>query len=416
MSNYTAQIIETTLDNGLKVLLRESHAAPVASCYLWYRVGSRHERPGITGCSHWVEHMLFKGTPKFPKERLKREVERHGGVWNGFTNTDYTAYFENLPAAQLELGLEIEADRMQNSVFDPDEFEAERTVILSEREGGENHPQFLLYEQVQGMAYQAHPYRWGVIGWRSDLEAMTREDLYSYYRRHYVPNNATLVLVGDFDPAAVLPKVQQHFGDLPPGEPVAEPRTQEPPQRGERRVTVRRAGPVRLVFAAYHIPALGHADSVPLGVLSTILSAGRSSRLHRALVEGDLAVWAGFHAGGNKAPGLAWLQAQARDHVDHATLERALLEQIERVQQDGVEPKELEKAVNQTEAQFLYMQEGVSQQASRLGYYETLLSYTYLDTYLTAVHRVTAADLQRVAQTYLTADNRTVGWFVPSGS
>jgi zinc protease len=229
-----------------------------------------------------------------------------------------------------------------------------------------------------------------------------------------VLNNATLVLVGDFQAAAVMPLVEKHFGAIPPGEPGAEPRTQEPPQRGERRAVVRRPGTVRLVFAAYHIPALGHADSVPLGVLSTILSGGRSSRLQRALVEGDLASWAGFYASSNKDPGLAWLQAQAREQVDHATLERALLEQIERVQQDGVEPRELEKAINQTEAQFLYLQEGVSQQASRIGYYETLLSYRYLDTYFAEVHRVTPADLQRVAQTYLTEDNRTVGWFVPS--
>jgi len=170
------------LENGLKVLTKEVHATPVASLYIWYRVGARNERPGLTGISHWVEHMLFKGTEKFPKETIKRVIEGNGGKWNGFTSMDYTAYYEVLPADKIEVGLALEADRMQNSIFDPEEVENERTVILSERAGAENSPQFALREEVQATAYKAHPYQWGIIGWNSDLQTMTRDDLYSYYR------------------------------------------------------------------------------------------------------------------------------------------------------------------------------------------------------------------------------------------
>jgi zinc protease len=184
------EVSEFILENGMTVLTKEVHAAPVAACYIWYKVGSRNEQPGITGISHWVEHILFKGTPNLPKEELKRQIERNGGRWNGFTNTDYTAYFEILPADKIEFALKLESDRMQNSIFDESEVEPERTVILSEREGAENYPQFLLSEEVQATAYKAHPYQWGVIGWKSDLQAITRDDLYNYYRTYYVPNIA----------------------------------------------------------------------------------------------------------------------------------------------------------------------------------------------------------------------------------
>ena len=207
----------------MTVLTKEVHAAPVASSYIWYKVGSRNERPGLTGVSHWVEHMLFKGTPKFSKEELGRFIEGNGGRWNAFTSTDYTAYYETLPADKISVALALESDRMHNSVFDPEEVEAERTVILSEREGYENTPQFVLREEVQATAYKAHPYQWGIIGWPSDLKAMTRDDLYNYYRERYVPNNATLVLVGDFDTADLMKQVETYFGPLPPGEPIADP-------------------------------------------------------------------------------------------------------------------------------------------------------------------------------------------------
>src|SRR5436309_344272 len=191
-----AEVVDVTLDNGLKVLIQESHAAPVATCWIWYRVGSRNEQPGTTGISHWVEHMLFKGTEKLPKGEVFRIAARLGGHNNAFTSEDFTVYYETLPAAQWEVALEIEADRMVNARFDADEVASERSVILSEREGLENSPSFLLAEEMSALTFRVHPYRWSVIGERCDLEVMTRDELYEHYRAHYAPDNAILVLVG----------------------------------------------------------------------------------------------------------------------------------------------------------------------------------------------------------------------------
>ncbi len=407
------EVTKHQLKNGLKVLIKEVHAAPVASCYIWYKVGARNERPGITGISHWVEHMLFKGTPSFPKEELKRVIERNGGQWNGFTNTDYTAYFETLPADKIELGLHIEADRMQNSVFDANEVGQERTVILSEREGAENHPQFLLREEVQATAYKAHPYQWGVIGWKSDLQSITREDLYNYYRDYYAPNNATLVLVGDFSTDDVLKKADKYFGEIPAGKPVPHPRTTEPEQYGERRVIVRRAGNLAHINIAYHVPAMGNEDIYPLNVLQMVLSHGRSSRLYKAIVHKELATSANFYVGISIDPGLAWLNAEVSASIQPETVEEALCAEIEKVQSEFVTDDEFKKAINQAEASFIYAQDSVSKQASRLGYYETIASYKYMYEYLDNIRKVTKEDIQRVAAKYLTADNRTVGYFIP---
>ena len=412
-SEIRSEIVEHELLNGLKVLTKEVHTAPVISTYIWYKVGSRNERLGITGVSHWVEHMLFKGTPKFPKDELKRVIEGNGGRWNGFTSTDYTAYYETLPADRVSVAFALEADRMQNSVFDPDEVESERTVILSEREGAENSPQFLLWEDVQAAAYKAHPYQWGIIGWTSDLKAMTRDDLYNYYRQRYVPNNATLVVVGDFNTSDLMKQVEAHFGHLPPGESIAGPSTIEPEQRGEKRVTVRKEGNIAYVAIAYRIPAAGHSDLYPLEVLGTIMSSGKTSRLYRALVDKQLATSAYLDPGFTKDAGLMWGFVEAQADVSPETLEAALLEQIDHVQNDLVTESELEKAINQTEAQFLFSLDSVSDQAAQIGYYETILSYKFLDAYLDRIRSVTREQICEVAQKYLTEDNRTVGHFRP---
>ena len=413
MSGHSDEINEHELLNGLTVLTKEVHTAPVISTYIWYKVGSRNERLGMTGVSHWVEHMLFKGTPKFPKNKLKRLIEGNGGRWNGFTSADFTAYYETLPADKISVGLTLEADRMQNSVFDPDEVEAERTVILSEREGSENSPQYVLWEEVQAAAYKTHPYQWGVIGWASDLKSMTREDLYDYYRQHYSPNNATLIVVGDFNTSSLMKQVEAHFGSLPPGESIPGPSTIEPKQQGERRVTVRKEGHIAYVAIAYHIPAAGHPDLYPLEVLSTIMSSGKSSRLYRALLDKQLATSADLDAGFSKDAGLAWAFAEAQADVTPETLEAAMLEQIDRVQNDLVTGAELERAINQTEAQFLFSLDSVSEQAARIGYYETVLSHKFLNTYLVRIQSVTREQIREAAQKYLTEDNRTVGHFRP---
>jgi zinc protease len=286
----------------LTVVMREMHHAPVASFWVWYRVGSRNERSGITGISHWVEHMLFKGTPTFPQGEFDKAVAREGGMFNGMTWIDFTTYFETLPADRIDLALRVESDRMINAVFDPQETEVERTVIISERQGNENSPNFLLGEALGAAAFQAHPYHHSVIGWQCDLETMTRDQLYEHYR--------------------VLLRAQQRGrrdrGRLRPGSscwhasgscsaPFPRPRAaavsarQEPPQRGERRVTVEGPGTNLLPRDCYRAPEATHPDYYPLVVLDTILggakgmslwgggTSNRSSRLYKALVETELA-------------------------------------------------------------------------------------------------------------------------------
>src|SRR5574341_650995 len=235
-------VLKTKLKNGLTVLIKEVHHAPVANFWMWYRVGSRNEVPGITGVSHWVEHMQFKGTPTYPASELDKLISREGGQWNAFTFIDWTAYYEVMPAEKIALGIDLEADRMVNSEFDPEEVASERTVIISERSGSENSPSWLLYEEVIAAAFRVHPYHHAIIGDLADLQTMTRDDLYNHYRRNYAPANATAVLVGDVDAKKMLALIKDKFGGIPAGEPASEVNRPEPPQYGERRVAVNREG------------------------------------------------------------------------------------------------------------------------------------------------------------------------------
>ena len=285
-------IRETRLDNGLLVLTKESHAAPVASSWLWYRVGSRNESTGLTGLSHWVEHMMFKGTERFGKGDVMRLISRNGGSDNAFTWLDFTSYYEILPSDRFGIALDIEADRMINCLFDEEEVQAERTVIISEREGAENSPQFHLSEELMAAAFKVHPYRHETLGWKCHLQAITRDDLYRHYRTYYTPNNAILVLVGDFETSQVLETVQSLFASIPAGPAAPAVACVEPPQQGERRVTVRRPGGTAYVQVAYHAPAASHPDYWPMFVLASILSgvgslnftspgaSGKSARLY----------------------------------------------------------------------------------------------------------------------------------------
>src|SRR3989442_3008859 len=291
-----------TLDNGLTILLQESHTVPIATFWVWYRVGSRNEMPGTTGISHWVEHMLFKGTPTHPKGTLTRYIDRLGGRWNAFTWKDYTAYHEVLPPELLDVAIRLEADRMAHTIMAPSEVDSERTVIISEREGSENHPSYLLREEVDAIAHKVHPYRIPVIGWKDDLRAITRDDLFHHYRMFYHPQNAIAVAIGPFDAGAMLEAITRSFAEVPPGPPVPPMRVREPEQEGERRVVLHGPGGAPSYLpTAYHVPAGTHPDLAALLVTDGILSGfkgivpfdqaggGRSSRLYRALVGTRLA-------------------------------------------------------------------------------------------------------------------------------
>ena len=413
-SVLTAQDVrETILPNGLKVLTQEVHAAPVVTTFVWYKVGSRNENVGMTGISHQIEHLMFKGTRRLKTLDIDRLITRAGGENNAFTNYDFTAYYIELPKEELDVALRIEADRMTGSRMSPEDLAKEKTVVLSELEGDENNPQFVLDEYVQGAAFHAHPYHWPIIGFKSDVQSFTPEKVRSYYRTYYQPNNATLAIAGDFSTEEVLGRVRALFGRIPRAPDPPEVVTEEPPQRGERRVVVKKEGLTHYLEVEYHVPPFREKDSNALDVLDAVFTGGKSSRLYKALVESGLAASVDSYLPKSHDPGWYGLYMTVRSGVDPDTVEKVLFSEIGKVQRDTLDDRELQKAVNQTKAQFIYAKDNVTSQAYYLGYFETVASYKLLATYVDGLKAVTKADIRRVANQYLIPDNRTVGIFEP---
>lgn len=420
---------QTVLGNGLRVITREVHDRPLVAAWMWYRVGGRNELPGTTGISHWIEHMLFKGGKRFGKGDVSREVSRRGGVLNAFTWIDCTAYYETLPSSEIDLALAIESDRIYDTLFDPDEAEAERTVVISEREGNENSPEFWLREEVQSVAWREHPYRLGVIGPKSNLRAMTRDQLYAHYKRYYMTNNATMVLVGDFHIDDVLAKVRAEMEHLPPGDAAPELGIEELPQMGERRLVVHRPAPASYVTLAYHAPAGRDPDAVPMVALTSVLSGasspiawggarglGRSSRLYRRLVDGRLASNVGASFDLTLDPYLFGVDATVPPDVEPERAEAAIDEELARLRDDPVPEEELERTKRQLRAQVVYSVEGVTNQAFALGFMNLVAGDPAAwEAFPAALEKVTPDDIQRVARKYLVEDNRTVGHLLPRG-
>src|SRR5687768_3609835 len=372
---------EEILDNGLKVLIHEVHTAPLASVWCWYRVGSKDEGPGLTGVSHWVEHMNFKGTTNIPREKIKGIIEQYGGYWNGYTWIDQTTYTETATSAALDHMLFIESERMANCLYDPADCESERTVIISELQGGENDPDQLLDQEVTATAFRAHSYRHPTIGWLSDLESMTREDLYAYYRRFYVPNNATVVIVGDIDTDDALRGVIKHFGPIQPREVGRRAHTREPEQLGERRLTISREGTTAYLKIAYHAPPATDADFFPLLILDAVLSGAkglnlwasfrtpppqRSARLFQALVNTGLASAVSGGLVPTQEPFPYTISLTATEGTALATLEEAVLAELEGVRLRGVTAHELAKAKRQLRARLVFEQDSISNIAHQL--------------------------------------------------
>jgi len=419
-------IIRTQLGNGLKVLLKEIHTAPIISHWLWYRAGSRNEITGNTGVSHWVEHMQFKGTDLFPGRSMDREIARLGGTWNAFTYLDWTAYFETLPGDKIDLALRLEADRMVNSLFAAEEIEAERTVIISERQGNENEPMFLLSEQIQAAAFRIHAYHHEVIGDLVDLETMTRQDLIDYYRKFYIPNNAVLAIAGDFDVQSMLARVQELYGKISPGDLPAIQMRPEPTQRGERRVTVEGPGETVYVQVAYHVPAANHPDIYALMVLDSLLSgpsslnmfgggiSNKTSRLYRAIVEKELAVGISGGMPATIDPYLYNFVAIVHPERTADDVIQALDEQIKLVQDIPPSSDEIARAIKQARALFAYGSESITNQAFWLGFSEMFATYDWFLGYLDHLARVTPEEVQRVARKYLRPHNRVLGVYLPT--
>lgn len=422
----SSKVTKTTLDNGLTVVLKEMHHAPVTTFMVWYRVGSRNERPGITGISHWVEHMMFKGTPRFPGEQLDRMISREGGSWNAFTWLDFTAYYETMPSNRIDIALQLEADRMVNTNMEEGEVESERTVILSERAMYENDPRFLLNEELSAAAFRVHPYHHEVIGDMIDLQTMTRDDLYQHYRRYYTPNNAIAVAVGDFETGAMLGRIAELFGSIPAGEPVAPVRREEPPQHGERRVTVNGPGDTTYITYAYRAPNATHPDYYPFVLLNAAFAGGsslgmfagggsnRSSRLYKALVSTELAAGVSGSLGPTIDPYLYTVHAVVRAGRSLEEVEAALDAAINSLATEPITQAELDKALKRAKAQFAFAGESISGQAQIIGAAEaTTGDYRWYETVLDKLAEVSLDDIERIRQTYLHKKNRTVGIYEP---
>lgn len=406
------------LDNGMKVILVENHKVPLVSFQVWYRAGSRKDWWGKTGLAHVFEHLMFKGTDEVGREEFTRRVQEIGGDYNAFTGHDFAAYFENVASDRIEVPVLLEADRLKNLKFTEKEFETEKMVVMEERRlRTEDQPKALLMEQVDATAFQSQPYRWPVVGWMADLVRMDYEDALRFRRAYYDPGNAFIVVVGDLQKDSTLKLLSERFGTIPSSGSPKHYRYKDAPQMGPRRVVVAaEAARLPFVMMGFHVPNLLERDGYVLEVISALLSSGRSSRVHENLVRGRLAVSAGSsYQLLSIDPPLFYLYAEPLPGVDPDRLERALEEEIERLQSEPVQERELQKAKNQLESAFVYAQDSFFYQGMLLARYEIASTWEDIRKYVPSIQDVTAEDIQRVAREYFKPDNKTVGILSPKG-
>ncbi|MCU8004468.1 MULTISPECIES: M16 family metallopeptidase [unclassified Shewanella] len=408
----TAEDIKSfTLDNGMKIMVLEDASIPNANMYLFWKVGSRNEVPGITGISHFFEHMMFNGSKKYGPKMFDRTMEAAGGANNAYTTEDMTVYTDWFPANALETMFDLEADRIANLDINQAMVDSERGVVQSERSTGlENSNWNALEGEIKGVAFLAHPYSWSVIGHESDIAAWSLEDLVQYHKTYYAPNNAVVVIAGDVKLAQVKALADKYFAPIPAQTPPKAIRTVEPEQKGERRTFVQKASvSTPNVMLAYHIPAATHADFYALDLLSSILSQGNSSRLYQSLVDKQVALEAQTYMPMSVDPNLFYVMGVATPEVKASTLEHALIEQIDAIATTGVTQQELDKVKNIKLMDFYRSMETINGKANTIGTYEMYFgSYDKLFNAPEAYNKVTPADIQRVAQTYLRKSNRTV--------
>ncbi|MEM8484538.1 MAG: pitrilysin family protein [Bacteroidota bacterium] len=404
--------------NGLQVLLLQQTAAPVVTFMVTYHVGSRHEATGLTGATHFLEHLMFKGTEKYNKQAktsVFNVLQRVGAQMNATTWVDRTNYYALLPREHLALAIDIEADRMRGARIAEDDLESERTVILNEFDRGENEPIRKLYQDVWSAAYVAHPYHHPTIGWRSDIEFATSKGLRHFYDTYYWPDNATVSIIGDFERDDALKLVEQHFGAISRApHPIPDVKVAEPAQLGERRISVNRAGELGALMLAYKAPAGLNKDADALDVLSIILATGKSSRFYRALTDTGLTTSTFASASRFRDPGLFTIYGFLAPEVAHQTVEDAIKAVLQELQDDGVTTQELNRAKNLLKAQEAFGRDGSYAIASQLNEAIAAGDWRLYARYLSRIEAVTTDDVQRVAQSYLKQTQSTVGWYIPS--
>lgn len=412
-AQVTAEDVHSfTLKNGMEIFVLENSSIPNANMYLFYKVGSRNEHTGITGISHFFEHMMFNGAKKFGPKEFDRTMEASGGANNAYTSENITAYTDWFPRSALEIIFELESDRIAHLNFDSSMIESERGVILSERSTGlENNPMEELWQEVQATAFIAHPYMWPVIGWESDIKNWTKQDLENYFHTYYAPNNCVVVISGDvkFDEVKML--AEKYFGSIPSGPEPRKVHTIEPTQTGERRVFVQREVPTPYLMITYHVPQSGGEDYYALDLLNSILSQGRSSRLYSSLVEdSQLALEADSYYGEAFDPTLFYFLGICNDGIKASELEKAMLDEIQKIIDEGINENELQKVKNQKLMEFYKTLETINGMSNTIGTYELFFGdYKKLFSAPDDYKKVTADDIKRVAAKYFTKENRTVG-------
>jgi zinc protease len=415
-----------TLSNGLIILTKEMHHIPLVSQWVWYRVGSRNEPKGKTGISHWVEHMQFKGTKKYPINVLDKEISRDGGIWNAMTSLDWTTYFETMPAHKIDIAIDLEADRMRNSLNDEDETSLERTVVISEREGNENEPLFRLGESIQKAAFKRHTYAHQVIGDLQDLKKISREELYFHYRNHYTPDNALVAIVGDFKTDEIINKYTKAFGAI--SDKRKEYFNPEPELELPESQLIEIEGPGNTVYLqlTYRSPDAQSEDFFPLVVLDSLLTgptslamfgggsiSNKTSRLYLALVEKDLA--ASISAGVQATIDPYLYEILAILQPDHPLdkVQKIIDNEIDRLKNGDVSDDEIRRAIKQAKALFAYGSESITNQAFWLGYASMFADYTWFENYLIQLEQVTPQRVAETAKRYLDSNHRVVGIYKP---
>ena len=404
-------IEEHILDNGLKIYTLEDHTIPIITFQVWYGCGSRNEHTGITGISHILEHMSLMRTENLGPEEFSHIVKANGGFTNASTSYDFTAYYITIGGDKLELCCELYADCMQNFALFQEDFDIEIENIKEERRMRvDNSPYGNLMEEFGAAAYTAHPYQWPVIGWMSDIENITIDDVYDYHNTYYKPNNASIILIGNFKTDEAIKMIKKYFEDIPPNEEIIPiVTTQEPKQNGKRRVEYYKPNVKPTLIAGYHIPAIGHPDLYVLDIIEVILSGGKSSRLYKKLVyEEQKALRANSWISENKDPGLFNILLMPLPNVPIEEAEILLWAEIEKLKIELVSEKELQKVKNKIEANFIYRQETLWTRGYMLGKMSVLLSPEYFNTYLDNIRAITPDDIMRVANTYFNENNLTI--------
>jgi len=409
----TADQVKTfTLNNGMKFIVLESSGIPNATMYTFYKVGSRNEAPGTTGLSHFFEHMMFNGSKHYGPKMFDRTMEANGGSNNAYTNSDVTVYQDWFPASSLETIFKLEGDRIAHLSIDPKMVESERGVVLSERSTGlENSNVQMLVQELDSVAFVAHPYAIPTIGWESDIKAWTQQDLQNYFRTYYAPNNAVSVIVGDVKVDDVKKLATKYMGSIPKRAAPPAVRTVEPEQKGERRLFVAKPSATSAnLIVAYKVPERASADTYALDVLQSVLTEGKTSRLYKALVETRLATSVGANSSDGFDPGLLYIMTVAAAGVEPATIEKAMLEAIDKVVKEGVSEEELQKVKNSRLLGIYRLQETINGKAQLLGNYEVFNGdYKKAFDAPAAYEKLTTADIQAVAAKYLKKSTRTIG-------